>query len=126
MPTDLKGIKVLVVDDDPLIIEMLQLALCVYGGDVKTAMSVSEALKIFDSWQPDVLVSDLSMPGGNGLGLITEIRNMPDERRNIPAIALSGLYELNRTRAINLGFSLFVKKPVDPEELANFILQLAK
>src|SRR4051794_8195560 len=117
MPTDLKGIKVLAVDDDPLIIEMLQLALSVYGADVKIATSVSEALTIFDSWQPDVLVSDLSMPGNNGLELVTVIRNMPDERRNTPAIAFSGIYELNRTRAINLGFSLFVKKPVDPEEL---------
>jgi CheY-like chemotaxis protein len=69
------------------------------------------------SFQPNMLISDLSMPIETGYGLIAKVREIED-LKFIPAIALSGLYLVkDGIEALNRGFSFVLKKPIDPDEL---------
>ena len=73
------GMKILVVDDEPDTCNMLRFVFSQTGAIVETANSVRQALELFDSWHPDILVSDIGMPERDGFELIRIIR---DERRS--------------------------------------------
>src|SRR5205814_1395493 len=70
----LDGIRVLVVDDRKDGLEMLRHLFEDHGGETRTAMSASEALDTLSRWRPDVLVSDVEMPGEDGLSLVRKVR----------------------------------------------------
>jgi signal transduction histidine kinase len=123
----LRGLSVLVVDDNPEDREFVRTSLEHFGAVVRTAASAQEARERFRRDRPDVVVSDLLMPDEDGLSLIREIRAM-DERagRSTPAAALSALARSeDRRRALNAGFQMHVTKPIDPFELASTIERLA-
>jgi CheY-like chemotaxis protein len=78
--------------------------------------------------QPDVLVSDIGMPGENGYSLIRKLRQLEAERGGrIPAIALTAYARSeDRAAAIAAGFQLHISKPVDPAQLAAVVANIVK
>jgi PAS domain S-box-containing protein len=126
--TDLTGLRVLVVDDEPDTLEILRAALTSYGANVRTAASASLALETFLVWKPDVLISDLGMPNEDGYSLIRKVRALkPEEGGSVPAAALTAyVREEDRLRALDAGFQTHISKPVDPTEFATEVAALAK
>jgi CheY-like chemotaxis protein len=99
-----------------------------YRAVVQTAASVAEALEVLEWYKPDVLVSDLAMPGTDGYSLIEQVRAREAESgQQIPAVALTAYVRIeDRARALRAGFNMFVPKPVEPNELITAILHLAE
>jgi signal transduction histidine kinase/ActR/RegA family two-component response regulator len=124
----LDDVKVLLVDDDPDTLQILSVMLAESKAGVQTAASASEALEILEWYQPDVLVSDLAMPGEDGYSLIGKIRALAGGKvTQIPAVALpSSVRVEDRARALSAGFNMFVPKPVEPEELVTAIANLVE
>jgi PAS domain S-box-containing protein len=123
----LDGLRVLVVDDEPDTREMLKAMLEQCDANVQAAGSAAEALQIMEWWQPDVLVSDISMPEEDGCELIRKVRALePDRGGKVPAVALTA-YARNedRARVLSAGFQIHVPKPVEPAELTAVIASLA-
>lgn len=125
--TVLKGMHVLVVDDEPETREMLVEVLVQYGAEVKASASVHEALEALEHWQADVLVSDIGMPGEDGYELIRKVRAMDPERGGrIPAVALTAYARVeDRLKALSAGFQMHISKPVEPAELAAVVASFA-
>jgi PAS domain S-box-containing protein len=124
---NLAGIKVLVVDDEPDTRDMLRIMIGQYGAQVKTAASSDEAMRVFDEWPPDVIVSDIEMPGEDGYQLLRRIRQLAPERGGkTPAVALTAYARTDdRLRALSAGYQMHVAKPADPIEMAVVIASLA-
>jgi PAS domain S-box-containing protein len=125
---DLNGLRVLVVDDDADTLEMLDLVLNRYGANVKTAASSAAALEIFRRWKPDVLISDLGMPGEDGFTFIAKIRALsPAEGGDVPAAALTAYAaEKDRHEALAAGYQIHIPKPIDPATLAAKVAEMGK
>ncbi|MCC5614602.1 PAS domain-containing protein [Nostoc sp. CHAB 5836] len=123
---DLRGIRVLTVDDDPDARELLTVMLTEYGAAVLTVGSAAQVLANLESFQPDVLVSDIGMPKVDGYSLIQQIRTLPPEKGGqIPAIALTAYARADdHQRAITSGYQWHITKPVDPEELVQAVVTL--
>jgi PAS domain S-box-containing protein len=126
--SSLKGIKVLVVDDDEDAREMLGAALNSYGAEVITAAGALKALDALASENIDVLVSDINMPEVDGYELIRRVRAMkPEQGGRIPAVALTAYARAeDRLRALKSGFQTHMPKPVEPAELEVVVATLAK
>ncbi len=119
---DLEGMLILIVDDEAESRQMLQQALTLYNTTVITASNVKEALEQIKTKKPDVIVSDIGMPGEDGYTLIKKIRGISDETSKIPAVALTGFARSqDRARALISGFQNHVSKPVEIEELVTVI-----
>jgi CheY-like chemotaxis protein len=124
---NLKGLRVLVVDDEFDARELFNTVLSQHGADVRTSSSAAEALETIEGWRPNLLVSDIGMPGEDGLDLIKKVRAREPERcGKIPALALTA-YASNedRRRVLSAGYHMHVAKPVGPEELMSAILSLS-
>jgi PAS domain S-box-containing protein len=123
---DLSGIRVLVVDDDPDSREFISFALELYGAEVTTASSVSEALQTLEELKPDVLVSDIGMPEMDGYEFLRQIRKCTPEQGGLtPAIALTAYAgEFDQRQAVAAGFQMHISKPVEPDALATAIIKL--
>jgi PAS domain S-box-containing protein len=122
----LDAITVLVVEDEPDTREFLKRLLETHGAEVVVAGSAAEALSVFPSARPDILVSDIGLPGVDGYDLMKQIRekSMTDGGR-IPAIALTAYVRSeDRTRALTVGYQAHVAKPVEPSELVATIASL--
>jgi CheY-like chemotaxis protein len=119
----LGGARVLVVDDEYDTREVLGAMLSRYGAEVRAAESAAEAIRVLIEWAPDVLVSDVGLPGEDGYELIAKVRALPDERGGaIPAIALTAYAgSQDRQRALSNGFQTHLAKPVEPVELARVV-----
>lgn len=114
----LDGVRVLLVDDEPDSNEAVRVLLDHYGAEVRVAGSAAHAYEILLRWKPDVLVTDIGMPGEDGYSLLAHVRKQPDERAQIPAIALTALASADdRARLLSAGFRLHLAKPVEPGEL---------
>ncbi|HUR34587.1 MAG TPA: ATP-binding protein [Vicinamibacterales bacterium] len=124
----LQGVSVLVVDDDAAALEFAKSSLEQYGASVSTALSASEAHDLMKAEAPDVLLSDLRMPGGDGLQFIREVRALDNARgRRTPAAALTALARSSDRRdALAAGYQMHVAKPIDPFELAAAVEQLVR
>jgi PAS domain S-box-containing protein len=123
----LEGIRVLVVDDEPDARDLVATILQHNGAEVVTSDSAAQALDLVEAVHPDVLLSDLEMPGESGYSLIGKIRRLPPERGGrIPAAALTAYArQEDRTRALRAGFQMHVPKPLNPTELATIVASLA-
>jgi signal transduction histidine kinase/CheY-like chemotaxis protein len=124
----LRGVQVLVVDDDHDALDMLARLLTDAGAAVRTAESATEALGLLRWITPDVLVSDLAMPEEDGYSLIRNLRaSEREDGRETPAVALTAYVRAqDRARAVAAGFNIFVEKPVDPDELISVIGRIAE
>jgi CheY-like chemotaxis protein len=123
----LDGLRVLVVDDDPDALELATAILTSAGAVVRTCAAAAPALEIVRSWRPAVLVSDLEMPGEDGLSLMRRVRALgADEGGMTPAVALTAYGRTqDRMRSLAAGYSMHVSKPVDPAELTTIIASVA-
>jgi CheY-like chemotaxis protein len=123
----LDGVKVVFVDDDLDSRELVQRVLSEHGADVWTAGSSDDARSVFSEVRPDVLVSDIGMPGEDGYELIRAIRALPDDQGGkTPAAAVTALSRVeDRKRALLAGFHTHVAKPVEPAELVAVVASLA-
>jgi CheY-like chemotaxis protein len=126
-PPALAGLRVLVVDDETDTRVMLRAMLEKCGSEVMTAASVAEALELFEQWRPDVLVSDIGMPGEDGYALIARVRKLEaGQGGRVPAIALTAYARAeDRVRALKAGFQVHVPKPIEPVELVTVVASLA-
>jgi signal transduction histidine kinase len=125
---ELDGVQVLIVDDDAEARELLTAILQQYGAEVRGVSSTPEGIEALKAWRPDVLVSDIGMPGRDGYELIREVRTLSSENGgDIPAIALTGYARSeDRLKALSSGFQKHVTKPVEPEYLAATIAGLIR
>ncbi|MEK6321671.1 MAG: response regulator [Acidobacteriota bacterium] len=130
--SDLAGLCVMIVDDELDARELLVAMLEQRGAEVIAVSSAAEALELLSHPSngsfPDVLVSDIGMPGVDGIDLITKVRAMEPERGGrIPAIALTAYArDEDRARVLAAGFQRHVAKPVEPPILATTIADLAR
>jgi PAS domain S-box-containing protein len=119
----LAGVRILLVDDEPDMLELISFVLKESGAEVQCAASLAEALAHLIPFKPDILLSDISMPGGNGYELVQQMRSLPEGI--IPAIAMtayaSATYE---ERSLQAGFDHHFTKPVEAEDLIAAILNL--
>jgi hypothetical protein len=124
---NLDGVRVLVVDDEPDTRNLVAKVLQQCGAIVSTVASAAEALEAFEGAPPDVLVTDIGMPGEDGYALIRKIRaRAPERGGRVPAAALTAYARVeDRMRALSAGFQLHVPKPVEPAELAMVVATLA-
>ena len=125
---ELEGLRVLAVDDDEDSRRLVHAVLEKAGAKVTLATSVEEAMAAFEHDVPDVVVSDIGMPGKDGLELIRLIRVLPAERGGkVPAAALTAYARAgDRTRVLSAGFSMHLPKPIEPEELVAVVHSLAR
>jgi PAS domain S-box-containing protein len=119
VPDRLDGLRILVVDDEPDTRELLRQGLEYCGAEVKVAGSVAEALDHLKVSLPDILISDIGMPGLDGYDLIREVRRLPVARGGkLAAIALTAYTRIeDRLHALRAGYDMHVPKPVELAEL---------
>ncbi|HVT89055.1 MAG TPA: ATP-binding protein, partial [Tepidisphaeraceae bacterium] len=115
----LKGVKVMVVDDEHDARQLIQRLLVEREADVLVAESASRALEILQDESPDVLLSDIGMPQMDGYEFIRKVRSLPFEKGGrTPAVALTAFARSeDRTRAMMAGYQVHLAKPVEPQEL---------
>ncbi len=122
-PVTLTGLRVLVVDDDADSNAVVRALLTSFGAEVRTATSAGEALVIAGEWHPDVLVTDLEMPGEDGYALVRQLR----AAGGVPAVALTAYTAASdRVRVHAAGFHAHVAKPFDPAQLASAVETAAR
>ena len=121
------GLRVLVVDDEPDAREMVGHLLATYGATVTAAASVSDAMAAIEASPPQLIVSDIGMPGEDGYSLIARVREHPTPIiAALPAIALTAYARAeDRVRALRAGFHTHVPKPIEPSELVAVIATLS-
>ncbi|MBI1734211.1 MAG: response regulator [Candidatus Rokubacteria bacterium] len=124
----LGGVRVLVVDDETETRELVAMVLAGCGAEVTAAASADQALLALDRVKPDVLVTDLAMPLGDGFELIRKIRLRPRDRGGaVPAAALTAAAGRDTAeRALAAGFEAHVAKPFEPADLARVVARLAR
>ncbi len=112
-----KGKRILVVDDDPQLQRLLQLALKREGYDVKVVSTGEEAIASVLTFQPDLILMDVMMPDMDGYEATKRIRRMP-QGRDIPVIFLSALTQVEaKVKGLRVGGTDYVTKPVNLPEL---------
>lgn len=120
------GLRVLIVDDEPDARELTRRLLEEEGAVARAVPSPSDAMREVRAGWPDVLLSDLGMPGEDGFHLIRMVRN--DERaRSLPVIALTAFARAeDRARAEHAGFDAHVSKPIDSLRLFEALTRVTK
>lgn len=123
----LAGLHVLVVDDDRDTLELLTAALTQRNARVTAVSSAREAMEVMKSLHPDVLVSDIAMPGGDGYQLIRELRAMKSHLiSSIPAVAITAYAkDEDRERALSSGYQHYLAKPIELSELLSVVANIA-
>jgi signal transduction histidine kinase/CheY-like chemotaxis protein len=126
--TPLAGVRVLAVDDEADWCDLLGRILASAGADARIARSAAEGLRIYDEWRPDVLLTDIAMPGTDGYGLLAAIRSRTaGDGRALPALAMTahaGVQE--RTRTARAGFVEHLAKPIPPQDLIESLRRVAE
>jgi len=122
----LRGLRVLIVDDDADARELLEVILLQFGAEIKLATSARQALAVLEDWKPDALVSDVGMPNEDGYSLIQKIRALAPERGGLtPAIALTGYGRPeDRLQLLAAGYQVHLSKPVELMQLVDSISNL--
>jgi CheY-like chemotaxis protein len=106
---------------------MLTYVLSHWGAETQSSASVAEALSRLTDWQPNILLTDINMPGEDGYELLNRIRLMPSVCGEIPAIALTAMVRPEDSeQVLSAGFHLHLAKPIDIEELVRAISKLTE
>jgi len=123
----LHGLRVVVVDDDRDGLDLVATILVNGGAEVRACASAAEGFEAVRAWCPDVLVSDIEMPGEDGYTFIRRVRALDSAKvARTPAVALTAYGRVeDRRRTLSAGYSMHVPKPVDPTELATVVAGLA-
>ena len=122
----LAGARIIVVDDDPTAVELITEVLVQAGGEVISCGTADDALQAFARSRPDVILSDIEMPGQDGYSLIRKLRALgPEQGGKTPAVALTAFGRPeDRIRSLRAGFNIHVSKPVDPAELVAIVASM--
>jgi PAS domain S-box-containing protein len=124
-PVALTGIKVLAVDDEPSAREILAEILLACGASVTVAGSVHEALRAFKLGPPDVVVTDIAMPGQDGYDLVDRIRRLGGDGARTPIVALTAFASVqDREKALARGFDRYLAKPLDAVRVSAVVAEL--
>jgi DNA-binding response OmpR family regulator len=117
----------LIVEDDPDILRLLDAALTFKGYRVIRAHNGEEGLKIIQEKHPAIVIADIMMPKIDGFGLIHRLRIRP-ETRDIPVVFITATYvtQEDRSFALRLGATRFIRKPLDLEQFLSTITDLVK
>lgn len=122
----LRGVSVLVVEDDEDTQHMLRAILETEGAAVSTAGTAAEGLQAFLSQQPDVVVCDLGLPGADGYALLRQIRGLPGILGGMTAaVALTGYAAELTPKVLHAGFQAHLQKPVMPDDVIKTVAALA-
>jgi signal transduction histidine kinase/CheY-like chemotaxis protein len=123
----LASLRVLVVDDDPDTREAVRRLLEQAGAQVASVASAEEALAALQLAPPDVLLSDIAMPGHDGYELIRQVRALAPERGGrVPAAALTAFTQVeHRREALVAGYQIWLPKPIEPSALTEAVARLA-
>lgn len=124
----LRGLKILVVEDERGVRLLLKRVLEDAGATVTVVVSPAEALAELERGAPDVLLSDIRMPGGDGYDLIRRVRALPAERGGrTPAIAVSAsIGDEEIPTVLAAGFQKFVRKPFEVSELRDAVAAITR
>ena len=128
VPQLLSGVNVLLVDDDSDTLNLMATALKRRQANVTAVSSAGEAIEAIREKLPDVLVSDIAMPGEDGYGLIEKVRSLDSaEAQSIPAVAITAYAkDEDRDRALSSGFQIYVAKPIELAELVSVVARAAR
>jgi PAS domain S-box-containing protein len=123
----LNGVRVLLVDDQAEARDQITFALVGNGAEVRTAASSAEGFSTLGEWRPDVILSDIAMPGEDGYTFIRKVRNLSEEGGGtIPAATLTAYVGSNeRLKSFEAGYQAHITKPVEWSELITIIASLA-
>jgi PAS domain S-box-containing protein len=124
----LEGVKILIVDDEPESLLLLSTMLTESGAYIKTAASAVEGLARVKEWSPDVIVSDIGMPGEDGYSFMKRVKTWTRQAGVwIPAVALTAYARTeDRMKALASGYQIHVPKPVEPAELITVLVSLVE
>ncbi len=121
----LVGLQILIVDDEPDTLDWMTVLLEQSGAIVRSASSVARAIAAIAELKPNILLSDIGMPGEDGYMLLKQVRAQEAEGHQIPAIALTAYARAeDRERAISAGFQDHLTKPIEPKQLISAIAKL--
>jgi PAS domain S-box-containing protein len=127
-PPALSGLRMLVVEDEADSREFIKVMLEQCEAEVRAVGSAAEALEMLQQWRPDVLISDIQMPGEDGYHLIKKVRSLSVEQGGgVPAIALTAHTRgEDRLQALSAGYDTHIAKPVEYVELETVIASLVR
>jgi CheY-like chemotaxis protein len=127
-PSALRGVRVLVVEDEADSRDTLCWILKLHGAESIPAASGAEALDLVQSARADILVCDIGLPDQDGYRLLKKIRQLPRAAGGaIPAVALTGYARVeDRVRALDAGFQTHASKPIEPAELVAVVASLTR
>lgn len=123
----LRGLKVLVVDDEPDARKYVAKALSIHGAETHVAGSAEEGVSVLAERRPDVIVSDIAMPQQDGYAFLRRVRSLTEEQGGgTPAIALTAYAsEQDKARSLAAGFQIHVSKPVEAADLVAAVARAA-
>ncbi|MBD1848968.1 response regulator [Cyanobacteria bacterium FACHB-502] len=122
----LDGLRVLVVDDEADIREFITAVFESHGIEVRAVASAAEALAVLEPFRPDVLLSDIRMPGEDGYKLIQQIRNLEAEQGgHLLAAAITAYQDEDREKSLKAGYEAHLHKLAQPNEWVEMVVQLA-
>jgi CheY-like chemotaxis protein len=123
--TRLDGLSVFVVDDNADTCEVLKHVLVAAGATVHLAGNVKEGVTTFENITPDIILTDLAMPGESGLALIKHVRGLTTDKSKVPIIVLSACaFQSDKEAALGAGASMFLPKPFRPSEVLRNVRNL--
>jgi CheY-like chemotaxis protein len=124
----LAGMKVLAIDDQPNTRDVVAAILRRCGAEVFTADSASAGLEQVTATHPDVILCDIAMPQEDGYAFVRQLRALRDTKiAHLPVIALTAFGRSeDRDTALSSGFDDYLKKPVEPVDLANAVLHMRR
>ena len=118
----LSGLRVLVVDDQVDMRDLLATILCMENAEVRTADGIDETMGIMSTWSPEIMICDIAMPGGSGYELIKRVR---DGGCSTPAIAITARAGVDDSASsLAAGFQIHMPKPIEPHELVASVASL--
>lgn len=125
IPSNVSGLRVLLVDDEDDSRELMVSILRAGGADVQSCESAAKAFEALARFRPDVLVSDIGMPDEDGYSFLRRVRALPPPLGRVPAVALTAYARPEDARkAFLAGFQMHVPKPVEPSALATVVANL--
>jgi CheY-like chemotaxis protein len=127
-PRPLEGVRILLVEDDDDIRALLRLALESRGAVLTSVDGTRAAVAAIDVETPDIVISDITMPGEDGHALLRKVRGLPLTRGGrIPAIALTALDTREaRVASRDAGFHYHLTKPIDADKLVEIVAGLVR
>jgi two-component system CheB/CheR fusion protein len=122
----LDDVRVLLVEDDADIRELLHAVFAGSHADVRVASGAVEALDLFQSWGPHAVVADIGLPGEDGFVFIEKLRALcAKESIHVPAVALTAYARPeDRDRALSAGYDAYLAKPVEPSSVVSLVHRL--